>query len=59
MLEDRGHKVKWVDEGINHHPADFEFHTYLTEKDLEQFSSIDKNVIVKSSVKEHEGYIIQ
>lgn len=59
LLKGRGHNVKWVDEGTGFHPADYEFHSYLTEEDLEQFSVKDKNELIKSSVKENEGYIVE
>lgn len=59
LLKGRDHKVQWVDEGTGHHPADYEFHSYLTEEDLEQFSVKDKNEILKTSVKEREGYIVE
>jgi hypothetical protein len=52
------HKVSFVDEGSGNHPADYEFHSSLTEKDLSEFSDNEQKEILSVSKKTDSGYIV-
>lgn len=58
LLEDRGCKVKWQDEGTGNHLADYEFHSYITKKEFERFSKEEQQQILKVSNLQLEGYIV-
>ena len=51
------HKVCFVDEGSGNHPADYEFHAFLTNDDLSEFSDNEQAEILSASEKTNQGYI--
>ncbi|MBE6880131.1 MAG: hypothetical protein E7490_04755 [Ruminococcaceae bacterium] len=50
-------KVCYVDEGSGNHPADYEFHAFLTDDDLSEFSDSVQAEILSVSEKTKRGYI--
>lgn len=58
-LNGKGHNVVWVDEGTGSHPADYEFHSFLTDEDLNQFTLAEKTELLEAAWKEKGGYIIE
>ena len=48
----------FVDEGSGAHPADYEFHAYLTREDIAAFSSDEREQILASASKKSGGYIV-
>lgn len=52
------HKVCYVDEGSGNHPADYEFHSLLTESDISLFSADEKAEILSVAEKNSRGLII-
>lgn len=46
LLEKRGEKVFYADEAGGNQPADYEFHSYLTEEDLLLFSETEQEMII-------------
>ena len=46
ILEKTGEKVFYADEACGNQPADYEFHSYLTEDDLGLFSKIEQKQII-------------
>ena len=53
----KNHKVCFVDEGSGNHPADYEFHAFLTNDDLSEFSDNEQAEILSASEKTNQGYI--
>lgn len=52
------HKVCFVDEGSGNHPADYEFHSFLDNNSLADFSTAEQEKILSLSAKTERGYII-
>lgn len=52
------YKVCYVDEGSGNHPADYEFHSFLTENDILLFSADEKAEILSVAEKNDNGYIV-
>ena len=52
------HKVCFVDEGSGEHPADFEFHAYLSESEMSGFSVEEQEKIKISADSMQGGYIV-
>ncbi len=52
------HPVCFVDEGSGEHPADFEFHAFLSESELPGFSVEEQEKIKKSAESMQGGYIV-
>ena len=50
-------KVCYVDEGSGNHPADYEFHAFLTDEELSDFSGDEQVKILSVSEKAKSGYI--
>lgn len=50
--------VCYVDEGTGAHPADYEFHSFISESDLSSFSRIEQADIISVSEKLDRGYIV-
>lgn len=48
----------FVDEGIGYHPADYEFHAFLTDPDIEKFTSDEREQISLHSEKKSGGNIV-
>ena len=58
LLEKSGKDVKYVDEGSGEHPADYEFHAYITQ---EQLKKLEENIQIKIrqySTEKSTGYIV-
>ena len=51
------HKVCFVDEGSGNHPADYEFHSFLDNNALADFSHAEQEKILSLSIKTERGYI--
>lgn len=51
------HKVCFVDEGSGNHPADYEFHSFLDNNALADFSPAEQEKILSLSIKTERGYI--
>lgn len=49
--------AEYIDEGSGNHPADYEFHAFITEQELKFFSQIEINEISEKSEKLHGGII--
>ena len=50
--------VCFVDEGSGNHPADYEFHSFLDENDLQNFTAEERDIIISASEKSGNGYIV-
>ena len=48
----------YVDEGTCNHPADYEFHAYLTESDLEIITESERELINASKYPKSGGFIV-
>ena len=58
VLEKLGKKVCFFDEGSGNHPADYEFHAYITQ---EQLQKMEENIQIKIrqyATENREGYIV-
>lgn len=51
-------KVCFVDEGSGKHPADYEFHAFLTDAALSDFSNEQQKNILSLSEKTGRGYVV-
>ena len=49
----------FVDEGTGSHPADYEFHAFLTENDLMTFAPDERGKILSLSERRSGGYIVR
>ena len=49
----------FVDEGTGSHPADYEFHAFLTENDLMTFAPDEREKILSLSERRSGGYIVR
>ena len=49
----------FVDEDTGNHPADFEFHAYLTDSDLESFTAEERESILSAGEEKSGGYIVK
>ncbi|MDF2504649.1 MAG: hypothetical protein K0R54_4866 [Clostridiaceae bacterium] len=57
-LKENDENICFVDEGTKNHPADYEFHGYLSKKELSSFSEEEQDRILKESTVENNGYIV-
>lgn len=57
-LKDSDENICFIDEGTKDHPADYEFHGYLSKKELNSFSEEEQDIILKESTYENIGYIV-
>jgi hypothetical protein len=57
-LKEKEYKVEWVDEGTGNHPADYEYHSYLTHIDLQKLTVEEKTEILNKATNISGGYII-
>ena len=48
----------FIDEDTGSHPADYEFHAYLTDSDLENFTAEEREKILSESTEKSGGYIV-
>ncbi len=54
----KSYDVCFVDEGTGEHPADYEFHSFISESDLSSFGRTEQAEIISVSEKLYGGYII-
>ena len=52
------HNVCYVDEGSGNHPADYEFHAYLSNADLQNFNEAEQANIRLEAEKKCDGYVV-
>lgn len=52
------YKVCYIDEGTGDHPADYEFHAFITETELSDFTLEEQNTIRSCSELIQDGYIV-
>lgn len=50
--------VCYVDEGSGNHPADYEFHGFVGENEMLNFSSVEQAEIISAAEKTDKGYIV-
>lgn len=50
--------ITFVDEGTGDHPTDYEFHAFLTDNQLESFTSEEREKIAQHTVKKSGGNIV-
>lgn len=50
--------MKYYDEGSGHHPADYEFHAFLTEAEFSLLKTAEQAAVASFSEKKNGGYII-
>lgn len=50
--------MTFVDEGSGAHPADYEFHAYLTESDLAEFAGNERQEVLSAAERKSGGYIV-
>ena len=58
FLEKSGKKVCFFDEGSGQHPADYEYHAYITQEQLNGLEEIIQEKIKQCSTKNGNGYIV-
>lgn len=57
LLKER-YNVCYTDEGTGDHPADYEFHAFITETELSGFTAEEKDAIRSCSELMQDGYIV-
>lgn len=57
LLEHSGENVAFVDEGTNHHPADYEFHAFLSNRDILELPRKVKARVNQYGERLTNGYI--
>lgn len=57
LLKD-GHNVCYIDEGTGDHPADYEFHAFITETELSDFTAEEQDTIRSFAELMQDGYIV-
>ncbi|MBQ6251556.1 hypothetical protein [Ruminococcus sp.] len=50
--------MEFTDEGSGSHPADYEFHAFLSEKELSDFQPEDRELISAAAEKRCGGYVV-
>lgn len=58
LLSKLGEKVVYYPEGSGNNPVDYEFHAFITNEELSEFSKVDKNILLKNSKEKLNGYVI-
>lgn len=58
LLEKSGKKVCFFDEGSGNHPADYEFHAYITQEQLKKLEENTQIKIRQNGTESKEGYIV-
>ncbi|MBE6902950.1 MAG: hypothetical protein E7478_10770 [Ruminococcaceae bacterium] len=54
----KDHDVCCIDEGTGEHPADYEFHSFLSESDILAFSEDEQQKILSVSQKTENGFVV-
>ena len=57
-LEMSGRKIFFVDEGTGDHPADYEFHAYVSDNQLSKMPKEDRETVKAVSVSRRGGFIV-
>ncbi|BBF45332.1 hypothetical protein lbkm_4099 [Lachnospiraceae bacterium KM106-2] len=57
-LEKQGRKVIFIDEGTGNHPADYEFHSYVKEEELQELNTDEQDKVRKAAYKKENGYVV-
>lgn len=52
------YRVCYVDEGSGAHPADYEFHAFLSEEELADFSPEERKLMLSCSQRDENGYVL-
>ena len=50
--------MSFIDEGTGSHPADYEFHAFLTTAELNDYSLQEREIIVSNGEQKSGGYIV-
>ncbi|MGM9536973.1 MAG: hypothetical protein ACI3VN_01435 [Candidatus Onthomonas sp.] len=58
LLRKRGEHVVWIDEGTGDHPADYEFHSFLTEEELNRFFAAEQSSLNEYATEAKDGLIV-
>ncbi len=58
LLEKSGKKVCFFDEGSGNHPADYEFHAYITQEQVKKLGENMQIKIRQNGTETGEGYVI-
>ena len=58
VISELGEKVLYFPEGASDHLADYNFHAYITNDDLERFSDVEKAILLRDSEYKNSGYVI-
>ena len=58
LLEKSGKKVCFFDEGSGNHPADYEYHAYITHEQLRGLEEIIQVKIKQCSTENKNGYVV-
>ena len=53
-----GEKVEHFKEGVVNHPADYDFHAYITKENFEKFLDNEKEILLNNSEEVKNGYVI-
>ena len=48
----------FFDEGSGEHPADYEFHAFVSDAELAEFSCAEQDTIKEAAVKKQGGYVV-
>lgn len=57
ILKKLGETVLNFQEGTSDHPADYNFHAYVTNEELDRFSDSEKEILLTDSSKINNGYV--
>ena len=57
VLEEK-YKVCYYDEGSGKHPADYEFHAFLSYDDIKLFTADEQRCICEKAVRKSDGFIV-
>ena len=58
ILRLSGKKVEHFKEGVANHPADYDFHAYITKENFEKFLDNEKEILLNNSEEVKNGYVI-
>ena len=58
LLRGQGKTVHCFDEGCGDHPADYEFHSFITEADFAEFTQAQQEKLSEISEKRCGGYVV-
>lgn len=58
ILSKKGHTVSYYDEGTLEHPADYEFHAFMTSNDLQIFDDMELQQVQNIGVMKNSGLVI-